>query len=85
MTTDNARWEAAAENITDEQLAELPDRTRASIEHTRNVGGRPAIGPRVHVAFSEATLEQIDQYAAANGKTRSEAIRALVEIAVWAK
>ena len=153
MTTDNARWEAAAANTTDEQLAELPESTRTSIEFSRagathtaalftdstddlelevarsdddaepelrarytagmdiddvlrshgwtrtapwevtpsatsapvkriDRGGRPAIGPRVHVAFPEETLKRIDAHAAFADITRAEAIRYLVEIAL---
>lgn len=78
-------------DLTDEQLAELNPRTRSSIEHSRRVeankGGRPAIGPRVHVALPPSLLAFIDDYAASTREdvkeetTRAEAIRSLLELA----
>lgn len=71
-------------DLTDEQMAELNPRTRTSIEHSREVeankGGRPPIGPRIHVALYDETLQKVDRFAQRTGRTRAEAIRWLVVV-----
>lgn len=42
-------------------------------------GGRPAVGTPVNIRLGADLLDQVDQYAAAEGISRAEAIRQLVQ------
>jgi hypothetical protein len=58
-----------------------------SISVKRKKAGRPATGtePLYGVRITDALMTQIMKWASANGATRSEAIRRLVEIGLKAK
>jgi hypothetical protein len=82
------RVRAGAEGDTSPRLAfTLYGIMTKSISARRKKRGRPATGtdPMFGLRISDGLMKQITEWAKANGATRSEAIRRLVELGLRAK